>query len=112
MQSNEEDIVDFFTKKIRTIPVKNFNLQLAKNNNLTPSLLLYYSLSNDFLVSFRSAWLLEHIVLKKPSIIPTIYDQFIDTLEDQKNWSAIRSLTKIAMLPVVESIRFYIVKHK
>ena len=98
MQRNKKDVLEFLTKGIRMVPVKDFDLQLADHYKLTPRLLLEYSLSDDSLVSFRAAWLLEHIIIKHPSIIPTIYKQYIETMENQKNWSAIRSLTKIAML--------------
>ncbi|NQD70086.1 hypothetical protein HP439_05055 [Sphingobacterium shayense] len=98
MPKNRKDNIEFLTKGIRAVSVKDFDLQLAERHNLTPKLLLQYSLSDDPLVSFRAGWLLEHIIIKQPSIIPTIYVQYIDTMENQRNWSAIRSLTKIAML--------------
>ncbi|MGO3108785.1 hypothetical protein [Sphingobacterium sp. JB170] len=98
MRRSEKDVVNFLNHGIRLVKVKDFDLQLLEDNNLTPSILLDYSLFNDSVVSFRSAWLLEHVVLKHPSIITNIYDQYINTLENQKNWSAIRCLTKLAML--------------
>src|SRR5690606_2212205 len=60
--------------------------------------LLAYSYHPDNQVSFRAAWLLEHICIKDPAIIAPIYNTFINRLAAQKHWGTIRSYTKIAML--------------
>src|SRR5690606_22227958 len=94
----EPQLVQFLKVDIRQYPAKSFTLDLIQRQGFTAASLLAYSYHPDNQVSFRAAWLLEHICIKDPAIIPPIYNTFINRLAAQKHWGTIRSYTKIAML--------------
>lgn len=48
-------------------------------------------------LAFRAAWLLETIVLKETKHITNVYQSIIKQLPIQKNWSCLRSYSKICM---------------
>ncbi|MBD1425300.1 hypothetical protein [Sphingobacterium arenae] len=94
----EPQLVQFLKVDIRQYPAKSFNLDFIQKHGFTVAGLLAYSYHPDNQVSFRAAWLLEHICIKDPAIIAPIYNTFINRLAAQKHWGTIRSYTKIAML--------------
>lgn len=96
--NNDPKRVKFLKEDIRQYQAKVFDLDFVEKHGFTVSDLLSYSYYPDTQVSFRAAWLLEHVCIKRPAVIPRIYDTFIDRLSEQKHWGTIRSYTKIAML--------------
>lgn len=91
-------LVKFLKVDVRQYPAKVFSLDFIHTHGFTVSNLLTYSYHPDNQVSFRGAWLLEHVCLQQPMLISPIYDVFINRLSEQKHWGTIRSYTKIAML--------------
>lgn len=91
-------LVKFLKVDIRQYPAKVFHLDFIHTHGFTVSSLLAYSYHPDNQVSFRAAWLLEHVCIQQPALIPSIYDVFISRLSEQNHWGTVRSYTKIAML--------------
>ncbi|PRD56272.1 hypothetical protein [Sphingobacterium gobiense] len=91
-------LVNFLKVDIRQYPAKVFSLGFIHTHGFTVSSLLAYSYHPDNQVSFRAAWLLEHVCMQQPNLISSIYDAFITQLPKQTHWGTIRSYTKIAML--------------
>lgn len=89
---------DFLKNGIRSYPIESFSLELAKKYHLDVEDLFTYSFYQDRQVAFRAAWLLEHITLKEPKWLSLIYSELVERLPEQKNWSCLRSFTKILML--------------
>lgn len=52
---------------------------------------------------FRSAWAMEHILLKNPEHFNAIYKRLITNYQDVKNWSSLRSYTKLLMWLISKS---------
>ncbi len=59
--------------------------------------LLNISLEKDKKVAFRAAWVFETIVLKNTALLKSVLPQFLNNLKKQKNWSCLRSYTKILL---------------
>jgi hypothetical protein len=59
--------------------------------------LLNISLEKDKKIAFRAAWVFETIVLKNTTLLKSVLPQFLDNLKKQKNWSCLRSYTKILL---------------
>lgn len=91
-------LIKFLKEDIRQYQAKLFGLDFIETHGFNLPDLLAYSHYPDTQVSFRAAWLLEHVCIKEPFLIPDIYDVFINRLAEQKHWGTIRSYTKIAML--------------
>jgi len=94
----EPQLVQFLKVDIRQYPAKSFNLDFIQIQGFTVASLLAYSYHPDNQVSFRAAWLLEHVCIQQPALIVPLYDTFLIGLSKQKHWGTIRSYTKIAML--------------
>lgn len=94
----ESKLIKFLKVDIRQYPAKAFNLDFIYMHGFTLPSLLAYSYHPDKQVSFRAAWLLEHVCIQQPTLISSIYDTFIASVPKQKHWGTIRSYTKIAML--------------
>lgn len=100
----DEKLVKFLKVDIRQYPASAFDFNFIDNHGFTVSALLAYSYYPDNQVAFRAAWLLEHVCIKQPALIYSIYDAFISRLAEQKHWGSIRSYTKIAMLATDKKI--------
>ncbi|TDS17713.1 hypothetical protein [Sphingobacterium paludis] len=98
MASEEETVLQFLRHDIRAFDAKVFGLEFISAHGLTPASLLRYAYHNDAQVAFRASWLLEHTAIKAPQIIRPIYPDFMRHLSSLKNWSCIRSFSKIGMI--------------
>ncbi|HLS94413.1 MAG TPA: hypothetical protein VK017_02565 [Sphingobacterium sp.] len=87
----------FFKEDIRRFKPAEFNLIFIQQHGLTLAALLGYAFHTDRQVAFRAAWMLEHVLLNAPEQIPSVFGDLTTRLGEQKNWSAIRSFTKIGM---------------
>lgn len=97
-KTEEQKILQFLKTDIRLYEASLFDLAFIQQHGLNMELLLAYAYHQDNQVAFRAAWLMEHAVLKEPACLVPIYNEFMDKLPAQKNWSCIRSFTKIGML--------------
>ena len=91
-------LIKFLKIDIRQYPAKAFNLDFIHMHGFTVPSLLAYSYHPDKQISFRAAWLLEHVCIQQPAVISSIYHSFITQLPNQQHWGTIRSYTKIGML--------------
>jgi len=91
-------LVTFLKVDIRQYPAKVFSLDFIHAHGFTEYSLLAYSYHSDNQVSFRAAWLLEHICIQQPALLSSIYNVLINRLSEQNHWGTIRSYTKIVML--------------
>ena len=98
MENKQKDQLQFLKVGIRTFQAKQFDLEFVTAHGFTCTTLLNYTFHTDIQISFRAAWLLEHVSLKEPAWVPSIYTNLIFRLHEQKNWGTIRCLTKIIML--------------
>lgn len=98
MANNEKAILHFLRHDIRAFDAKMFGLEFITAHGLSPTLLLQYAYHDDAQVAFRASWLLEHTAIKAPQIIQPIYADFMEQLPSRKNWSCIRSFSKIGMI--------------
>jgi len=96
--ANKAKIEQFLKTEIRNYPAKVFSKDFIEEHGLTIGLLLDYTFHHDAQIAFRSAWLLEHVILEDHSRLPQIYEKLISLLGQQKNWSCIRSYSKLLML--------------
>lgn len=93
----------FDSKKIEelSIVLRNFkamDFSLSDLNGITIKNLLQLSIDYQFKqVGWRSAWVLETLVLANSSYLSAIQNELIDSLSDQKDWSSLRSYSKILM---------------
>ncbi len=46
---------------------------------------------------FRSAWALEHILLKNPKLLEAVYKELVNNYKELNNYSSLRSYTKLIM---------------
>lgn len=53
--------------------------------------------SKDEKAEFRAAWALEHILLNNDALLKQYNTQILEIYKETKNWSSIRSTTKILM---------------
>lgn len=109
MESSDAKILKFLKEDIRLFDAKSFDLAFVHNHGMSPTTLLEYSFHKDTQVAFRAAWLLEHCTLKEPECIVEVYSRFMQLLRQQKNWSCIRSFSKLGM--VVNNPAQHIVEH-
>lgn len=93
-----KDLLKFLKTGIRAYEASIFDLNFIQQQGLSVEALLDYAYHQDAQIAFRASWLLEHTVLKAPHCIRDVYDDFMHRLPSQKNWSCIRSFTKIGML--------------
>lgn len=91
-------LVTFLKVNIRQYPAKVFSLDFIHTHGFTVYSLLAYSYHSDNQVSFRAAWLLEHVCIQQPALISSICNVLINRLSEQNHWGTIRSYTKIVML--------------
>ena len=96
--ANNSAIADFLKTAIRAYPAKVFSKAFMEDHGLTLDLLLDYSFHQDAQIAFRAAWLIEHVVGKEASLLASIYTKLIAALPQQKNWSCLRSYSKLLML--------------
>lgn len=85
----------FLSVTLRSFEVTDFSLDILQGITLAD--LLNISLEKDKKIAFRAAWVLETIVLKNASLLKSVLPQFLDNLKKQKNWSCLRSYTKILL---------------
>jgi hypothetical protein len=93
MTYNEK--INFLSATLRSYEVTDFSLNMLQEISLKD--LLDISLEKDKVISFRAAWVFETIVLKDTSLLGNLLPQFFANLSQQKNWSCLRSYTKILM---------------
>lgn len=87
--------IKFLSVTLRSFEVTDFSLNILGDISLQD--LLDISLEKDKTVSFRAAWVFETIVLKDTALLDGLLPQFFDNLKKQKNWSCLRSYSKILM---------------
>lgn len=92
--TNDERI-KFLSVTLRSFEVTDFSLDMLADISLQD--LLNISLEKDKTLSFRAAWVFETIVLKDTALLQGLLPQFFDNLKKQKNWSCLRSYSKILM---------------
>jgi len=80
---------------LRSFEVTDFSLDILQGITLAD--LLNISLEKDKKIAFRAAWVFETIVLKNTTLLKSVLPQFLDNLKKQKNWSCLRSYTKILL---------------
>jgi len=90
-----DEILSFLSVTLRSFEVADFSLDILQGITLAD--LLNISLEKDKKIAFRAAWVLETIVLKNASLLKSVLPQFLDNLKKQKNWSCLRSYTKILL---------------
>ena len=85
----------FLSVTLRSFEVTDFSLDILQGITLAD--LLNISLEKDKKIAFRAAWVFETIVLKNTTLLKSVLPQFLDNLKKQKNWSCLRSYTKILL---------------
>jgi len=85
----------FLSFTLRSFEVTDFSLDILQGITLAD--LLNISLEKDKKIAFRSAWVFETIVLKNTALLKCVLPQFLDNLKKQKNWSCLRSYSKILL---------------
>ncbi|APU97444.1 hypothetical protein BV902_14740 [Sphingobacterium sp. B29] len=85
----------FLSVTLRSFEVTDFSLNILQGISLAD--LLNISLEKDKKIAFRAAWVFETIVLKNTTLLKSVLAQFLDNLKKQKNWSCLRSYTKILL---------------
>ncbi|WP_293943571.1 MULTISPECIES: hypothetical protein [unclassified Sphingobacterium] len=93
MTYNEK--IKFLSVTLRSFEVTDFSLDMLGDISLQD--LLDISLEKDKTISFRAAWVFETIVLKDTSLLKGLLPQFFNNLKKQKNWSCLRSYSKLLM---------------
>lgn len=93
MTYNEK--LEFLSVTLRSFEVTDFSLEMLQGITLAD--LLNISLEKDKKVAFRAAWVFETIVLKNTALLKSVLPQFLNNLKKQKNWSCLRSYTKILL---------------
>ncbi|MFZ4261235.1 hypothetical protein ACFRAE_04285 [Sphingobacterium sp. HJSM2_6] len=79
-----------------TSSASDFNTKLLELVSLNE--LLAWSLQEENpRLAFRSSWALEHLLLKNVQLFDGIHAQVIDGYNNLKNWSALRSYSKLLM---------------
>ncbi|WP_196936800.1 hypothetical protein [Sphingobacterium hungaricum] len=74
------------------------DFSLSDLDGITLKDLLQLSISYQYKqVGWRAAWVLETVVLANPSYLLAIQDELIESLSVQKDWSSLRSYSKILM---------------
>lgn len=87
--------INFLSVTLRSFEVADFSLDILQGISLRD--LLDISLEKDKVVSFRAAWVFETIVLKDSRLLEGLLPQFFGNIRMQKNWSCLRSYSKILM---------------
>ncbi|WP_282636016.1 hypothetical protein [Sphingobacterium thalpophilum] len=87
--------INFLSVTLRSFEVADFSLDILQGISLRD--LLDISLEKDKVVSFRAAWVFETIVLKDSRLLQGLLPQFFGNIRMQKNWSCLRSYSKILM---------------
>ncbi|WP_286859029.1 MULTISPECIES: hypothetical protein [Sphingobacterium] len=87
--------IKFLSVTLRSFEVTDFSLDMLAGISLQD--LLNISLEKDKTLSFRAAWVFETIVLKDTALLQGLLPQFFENLKKQKNWSCLRSYSKILM---------------
>jgi len=85
----------FLSVTLRSFKVTDFSLDILQGITLAD--LLNISLEKDKKIAFRAAWVFETIVLKNTTLLKCVLPQFLGNLKKQKNWSCLRSYTKILL---------------
>lgn len=102
---NYTEKITFLSVTLRNFGVTDFSLAILQDISLSD--LLDLSLEKDKVVSFRAAWLFETIVLKDTSLLNGLLPQFFENIKQQKNWSCLRSYSKILMYLTSKQNRSY-----
>jgi len=87
--------IKFLSVTLRSFEVTDFSLDMLGDISLQD--LLDISLEKDKTISFRAAWVFETIVLKDTALLDGLLPQFFYNLKKQKNWSCLRSYSKVLM---------------
>ncbi|MGX1753237.1 hypothetical protein [Sphingobacterium sp. NPDC055346] len=91
-----EKTEDKFKEALMHFGASDLNKEILKVISLDQ--LLQWSIEdNNPRLCFRSAWAMEHILLKNPEHFNAIYKRLIINYRDLKNWSSLRSYTKLLM---------------
>lgn len=85
----------FLSVTLRSFEVRDFSLDILQGITLAD--LLNISLEKDKKIAFRAAWVFETVVLKNTALLKPVLPQFLDNLKKQKNWSCLRSYTKVLL---------------
>lgn len=90
-----DEKLTFLSVTLRSFEVTDFSLDILQGITLAD--LLNISLEKDKKIAFRAAWVFETIVLRNTTLLKSVLPQFLDKLKKQKNWSCLRSYTKILL---------------
>lgn len=93
MTSNKTEILK---EALNHFGASDFNEDLLKEINLH-NLLEWSILEKEPRLCFRSSWALEHILLKNNKHIDNIYEELVENYSQVKNWSSLRSYSKLMM---------------
>ena len=74
--------------------VSDFSLKVLDEIPME-KLLEFSLLKSEPKVAFRASWALEHILLKNPTYFDALYKVLILNYQEIRNWSALRSYTKL-----------------
>ncbi len=85
----------FLSVTLRSFEVTDFSLDILQGITLAD--LLNISLEKDKKIAFRAAWVFETVVLKNTALLKPVLPRFLDNLKKQKNWSCLRSYTKVLL---------------
>lgn len=102
--------INFLSVTLRSFEVTDFSLKMLGEISLQD--LLRISLEKDKTISFRAAWVLETIVLNDSSLLQGLLPKFFANLEKQKNWSCLRSYSKILMYLTSKKNKSYLLDDK
>lgn len=102
--------IKFLSVTLRSFEVTDFSLNMLGDISLRD--LLDISLEKDKTISFRAAWVFETIVLKDTALLDGLLPQFFENLKKQKNWSCLRSYSKVLMYLTSKKNKRYDVDEK
>ncbi|MFU1859783.1 hypothetical protein ACK8HY_22495 [Sphingobacterium sp. NGMCC 1.201703] len=104
------DKIKFLSVTLRSFEVTDFSLDMLAGISLQD--LLSLSLEKDKKISFRAAWVFETIVLKDTTLLQGLLPQFFDNLKNQRNWSCLRSYSKILIYLTSNKNKSYLLDDK
>lgn len=85
-----------FIEALKHFGASDLNEQILKEVSLE-QLLKWSKDDPDQRLCFRSSWALEHLLLKNNQLFNSTYNQLLENFKTLKNWSALRSYTKLIM---------------
>ncbi|MDM1295738.1 hypothetical protein HX021_15715 [Sphingobacterium sp. N143] len=100
-----DEKIHFLSVTLRSFEVTDFSLDMLQEISLQD--LLDISLEKNKTVSFRAAWVFETIVLKDTRLLQGLLPSFFSNIREQKNWSCLRSYSKLLMYLTSKQNRLY-----